>query len=850
MKKLLKITGSTLLFLLLIMVGLYFLALSPIGSSILKPYVKEGLEEKIGMPVEIEALDLGFSTASLVFSINKQAQVIMELSQYDLSNDRYEGTYHVKTDQFTYKNKKLNRADLNGSFKYIPEDVYVDGEGNALDAQVDYRFNIVDNLPQQILLNIKEAQLSEVLQLAGQPDIAEGKIDVKINIPDMAGDREQIYGYVDLKKSYFKPQRVKELYDYELPEKSYLHGRVDGNLEGENVKFVGGLQSNLFVLQVKEALVSMFTEDWNAVYNLDVKDMRILSKNKLAGALDLKGKVKGKSKEAWVTAKSNSLNGDLQFYVYQGVEVTIEKVALEKVLTLLKQPDYATGELKGFVKLYWFPHDPAKVGKVLTWHKWTAFSHDLKIDKGVLTPKAIEKMSQYNIPLNNSFSLETKGKIAKGAVKKLTGNAKMHATFADVTLSSIEYDFHKKVLTSKYDLSVHDTNTLLPKAKVKKGTPLLSQGSLTFKDKLTVSGNIKGLGKKVAFTHDGIGLKIDASGLYSEKIFALFGLPAYAKGTMDTQVDLLNHKPREGTFTINNATLVTQPKEMKKWMGEPLKEKVTLNAAGTFKKGKGYGDAEVKTSIGDIYLKKMFYDSDTKAFKTNYMLDIPDLKKWHKVIDQKLYGPLKLIGLWNKEKLRTVTGEITTLGGKVSYRLSGDDLNTQIENVPLDNILALLGHKKNFLGKAYGKGKYHLKRKSGIVDIDIKDFKIKPSPTTNTIKLIIGKDPTRVIFDSTKFHADIKGKITEYSLHAVGTRSSIDITDGRVDKIKNTNTAKFTFVYEKYTVHGKIKGSIENPKVTVDTSAILKDKIDEELQDQIEKALGGKAGDILRNLKF
>ena len=116
--------------------------------------------------------------------------------------------------------------------------------------------------------------------------------------------------------------------------------------------------------------------------------------------------------------------------------------------------------------------------------------------------------------------------------------------------------------------------------------------------------------------------------------------------------------------------------------------------------------------------------------------------------------------------------------------------------------------------------------------------------------MLIGKDPTRVIFDSTKFHANIKGKVTEYSLHAVGTRSSIDILEGRIDRIKNTNTAKFTFVYEKYTVHGKIKGSIDNPKVTVDTSAILKDKIDEELQNKIEKALGGKAGEFLKNLKF
>lgn len=327
-------------------------------------------------------------------------------------------------------------------------------------------------------------------------------------------------------------------------------------------------------------------------------------------------------------------------------------------------------------------------------------------------------------------------------------------------------------------------------------------------------------------------------------------LPAYVTGSMESQIVLTNHKPREGTFSFKGANLVTQPNVMKKLMGEPLKINTAWDLSGTFKAGKGYGQSTVKTSIGDLSLEKMVYDPEKKAFKSNYTLDIPNLKKWHKVIDQKLYGPLVLKGDWSKDEVRSVTAETSTLGGKITSTLVEDDLSSTIDNVPLENILGLLGHKKDFLGKAFGKGKYNLKTKSGVVDLNIASFQIKPSPTTNTIKMVIGKDPTRVIFDSTKFHADIKGKITDYTLHAQGTRSSIEITDGRIDKIKNTNTAKFKFIYEKYTVNGKIKGTVDDPKVTIDTSALFKERINEELQGKIEKALGGKAGEFLRGLKF
>jgi len=107
-----------------------------------------------------------------------------------------------------------------------------------------------------------------------------------------------------------------------------------------------------------------------------------------------------------------------------------------------------------------------------------------------------------------------------------------------------------------------------------------------------------------------------------------------------------------------------------------------------------------------------------------------------------------------------------------------------------------------------------------------------------------------VIFSSAKFHADIKRKTTLYTLHAKGSRSRIDITEGRVNKQNNTHSAKFQFVYEKYTVSGSIKGSIEDPKVSIDTSTLLKNRVDEKLQKKIDKVLGGKAGELLKGLSF
>jgi hypothetical protein len=354
----------------------------------------------------------------------------------------------------------------------------------------------------------------------------------------------------------------------------------------------------------------------------------------------------------------------------------------------------------------------------------------------------------------------------------------------------------------------------------------------------------------VEFSYDSKTAKVDASELSVEKILVLAGLPVYAKGTIDSQILLTNIKPEEGTFSLKSANLVTQPDEMKKLTGEALKINAALESSGTFKEGKGYINSKLKTSLGDILLDNMVYDTQNKTLKSAYTIDIPSLKEVEPLIDKRLYGPLVLQGQFSKDKVVNVAGSTTSLGGKISYTLTGDDLLSTINSVPLENILGTLGYKRNFLGSASGKGKYDLKQKSGVVDLDIASFQIKPSSLTSIISMAIGKDPARVIFTSTKFHADIKDKITDYTLHAKGSHSSIDITEGRINKTNNTNTAKFKFVYEKYSVNGQIKGTVDNPKVTVDTTALFKDKIDEDMQKKIDKVLGGKAGEFLKGLSF
>lgn len=824
---------SALLFLALTLGGLFLFSFTQTGNAMFKPYIKENLEEKIGLPVEVKSFKLEYDTVRLTFVVDGQA-VVETASHYGIWGLSLDGIYRVTAKKFAYEGLILGEADLKGNFKKEGKEIDVTGQGLALGAKMDYSFKIMDDVAQKIILKMKGAELGQILMLLGKPVLAQGKVDIDVNMPNIGEENAEGKGQLLLHHASFDRVLVKQHYGYTLPEKSDIAAKAEAKLQGGLVGIIGEVQSDLFSVFLKDAKFDIAAKALSGKYVLDVKELRIMTENKLAGAFKAQGDIKLEEKQLLVSGKSNSLGGELGFSVGKQAKITLQELSLEKMLPLFKQPGYAKGKVNGTVNM-----DDLSV---------KSGGYDLRIDKGRFTPKALVQKWGRKIPVKNQFSFASKGKIDK---QKLTANATLHSTLTELKLSSLTYDLKSKMLISEYDLLLHDVKALLPKSKVKRGETFGAKGKLQFKDTWNISGETKSLGKKAAFHYDSKKAKLDAPHLLVEKVFALTGMPVYVKGTMDAKVRLTDVKAKEGTFSLKGTNLATQPSTMKKWMGKALKMKVKLESSGTFNEEKVSMKTKLRTPLANIDLNSMVYDQKKKSVKSTYRIDVPELKKLQPYIDKKLYGPIVLQGVFSQDKRLKLSGNTTTLGGKINYRLQGKELVSTVTAVPLENILGILGHKKNFEGEAFGKGTYHLKQKSGVVDLDIRSFQIKPSSLTQTVKMFLSKDPARIIFSSTKFHADIKKKVTRYTLNAQGSHSSFRILNGSVDKRSNTHNANFTFVYEQYTIHGKIKGSADNPKVTIDTSTLLKEQLsNEKVQKKIEKALGEKAGKFLRGLSF
>lgn len=836
MNKLLLLFLSTLLVVLLAITGVLLYAFSANGNDVIKGYIQSELQSKMApLAVDVRKFTLDAGSARMIVDINHTAKVEI-VTQYDMLHQSFQGIYHMTARNFTYNQMFLRQAQVKGHFQGNIEDVFVDGMGTALDAPLSYRFRVLEGVPQKIEAAMKGISLAEVLGLLAQPPLAEGKMDIDINMPDIGTEFANGYGHIILHKAQFDRALVTKIYDLPLPKSSYVTAKVDVKLKGDALELLADAQSNLFHLKVKEASLAMKEKRMQAHYFMDVKEMAILSKNRLSGALKVEGDVHVEGKKYQIKGATNSLGGTLLFDVAEVSKLHFENLKLSKILQLLKQPVYASGLLSG----------SGDIDKTFTHGRY-----DIQIEKGHFDTKNIKKHFAYDLPSVNDYSLQSEGKIVD---KVLKAKGAFKSSVSDLTLTKLSYEIEKKKLQTDYALFLPDIGLLLPENKAVKRGYMSAKGLLKFDKTLYITGSTSGLGEQLDFIYDGKRAKVDARDLFVEKLLSLSALPRYVKGKLSSSIVLTDVKNMEGNFHLHSKKLTTQSHVMERVLGKKLAMNLSLESKGRLKKAMAYVTSTVDTDMGKLQLDDMVVNTKTSAIKSAYRLEIPALQKAEVLLGKKLYGALLLTGEIHKEKQLNVTGETNSLGGNIAYTLNGDILHSTLKKVSVDKILTMLGHKPLVQGEAFGTMVYNLKSKKGTLDIDIQAFQIKSSSTTKSVKMFIGKDPARIIYKTTKLHAEIDADVTRYTLIAKGARSQITIRQGVVDKVKDTHRAKFEFVYEKYVVTGSIGGSVEHPSVRIDPSSIMQSKAGEKIQNKLNKALGGDMGQavggFLKGLKF
>ena len=818
---------SVLLVVLLLLLGLLLFVFSDTGNAFLASYVQSSIEKATGMSVTIEQFKLRPGRVTLAAQINRQLQ-FRAVSHYNIVKRSFSGAYVVKAKAFTYDGMTLSDIHIGGKFRGVADTVRLNGKGHALHAPLVYKVYIEKGEPKSIEALVKGLSIAELLILAKQPPLIKGKADLTIHMPHIGQKGAKGNAQLRVKDAYLQRALIKKHYGYTLPPKSRVSLRADAKLDGVSVLFGAHAKSNLLHLTLTEGQYDTQTKTLHSKYTMAVKEMRIVTGNKLAGAFSATGTIVAKDKAFQIRGISHSLGGTLSFDVGKQVHLKMQSLSAAKLLKLAREPSLLEGNLDGTVDL---DDMSLQSGRYL-----------IDVTKGSIHAKTVARLWKRKLPLHNRFSLHSEGTLQKGV---LLSSASLRSTIADLTFKKLRYETASRKLSAHYALRMKDMTLL----GFKSYQALEAEGKLGYDKQISVEGTLKGLGEHVAFHYTGINANVDATGLYVQRLLALAGYPQALQGKLNLKADITNLATLDGSLHLKGRNLSTQPRAMQKLIGKALKTQIgLLQFDAKMKQGHATAEGLLQSSLGTLHLQHIRAALKQQNISLDYDLKVPSLLALEPLLGRKLYGAMQLQGkAMQRQDVLSATGETSSLGGKVAFVLNHNRFTMNLGNVPLERLLRMLGYPPRFLGTAEGKAVYDTVSKKGNANLMLKNFQIKPSPLTEVLTPVLGKDPSRIIFRKTHYHADISGDHVHYTLKAKGTRSGITITQGHINTRTKAQSGRVKFFYEGKVLYGKISGSTDKPRFVLDAGSTIKAQYGKKLEEKVEKKWGKEAGALLKS---
>lgn len=346
MKKYLKIILITLLLLIIALSGVLF---TQQGNDLLKPYLKAELEKQVGLPVEVGLYKLRYDNTALKITIDNALNVDIE-SLFSLLGLSFDGNYTIFANNFVYNDINLKQANINGEFIGVPDDIYVNGKGNTFHAPINYYLRVLKGDAKEITIQLKDMNITDILDLTRQPAVAKGSVDANVTIPTLVKSQMNTHGLIHFDGITFNDALMKKHYKVTLPKGMEINGNVDVNLTDTEI-FGGALmQSNIANVMLKNLHFNKKTKHVTSRYIVDILNLKALSdllRTKLDGAILLQGEVVKKEKLK-VTGSTKSLGGEINYsLIDNNFTSTLKAVPVKNMLQMFRFPAFVDAQASG-----------------------------------------------------------------------------------------------------------------------------------------------------------------------------------------------------------------------------------------------------------------------------------------------------------------------------------------------------------------------------------------------------------------------------------------------------------------------------------------------------------------------
>ena len=352
--------------------------------------------------------------------------------------------------------------------------------------------------------------------------------------------------------------------------------------------------------------------------------------------------------------------------------------------------------------------------------------------------------------------------------------------------------------------------------------------------KVQIKGDLSPLEKKENILHN---IQVEIQQGEIKELLSLLKQEPYAKGKVDLKIKIPTLKQYQSKTVANIKLYKTllDEKVFQKELDIKLPSQIVVDGIidTNFNKNSIVAKGKLQTTLGNLDFKQARYNSKTKVLQSDYHLQIDNLNKLKPLTNRTLYGSMEIKGSLFKDENLTIKGSTNDLEGEVKFTLVDKNLNAIITDISVQKVMKIVNYPQIFKAKLKGVLNYNLLKKQGIFNSKLNEAQLLPNQLTRLVKKIQGTDLTKNRYNQTTFNAKFNQSIMGFDFHAKSEKTEIKLHPASIDGSNNTINANYIIQIENKDVGGKIKGKINNPKITIDSSKFVQREIVDKVKEYI-----------------
>ena len=440
------------LFLVLVVFGLFYIVLfTNSGNRVVANYIEDSFNQKQSdFKLKFDTFAINLNDINLVANINDSSKIKIDGKISSLFDLKAEFTYKIDIKDLSIFNN-LAQKELKGSLVANGDLITKDkistiiGTSNIANSSSKYEINLDKFSLSSLNLDIKDANIDELLAILNEPIYSFGKLNIEAKL--LKNGTNSFLGDVllDINSGKINNKVVEK--EFNFPIKQTISYNLKSSNKLDNTKILSNIKvaSNLANLNMDNLSVFLDTKEISSNYILDILNLRQLEEFiniALNGDLKVIGKIEKNQKNLKVDGSSNIAGGTLNFVLLDdNFDLKLKNANSLKLLYLLNKEQFFSSNLALDLNY----NIASKIGKL-----------NIDIKNGNFVKNSfIQKVEEFT-KIDLSKEIFEKGEIvSKIDNKKIYSNLNLYSKKSDIKSKDSFIDLEKNSIDAKLDINLN-----------------------------------------------------------------------------------------------------------------------------------------------------------------------------------------------------------------------------------------------------------------------------------------------------------------------------------------------------------------------------------------------------------